>query len=90
MGCSDGEAIAAPQGVGGSGGSRACQGGDAGCAIVTTLPRRRPLPSHKGAQDFDTVCLIGQGSAALVYLVRCRRTGRMSALKVSLFEPLMY
>lgn len=87
MGCSDVEAVAAPEGVGGAGGGRAYQGGDAGCAVVTTLRRRRPLPTEErrrwGAQDFETVCLIGQGSAALVYLVRCRRTGKMSALKVS-------
>lgn len=76
MGCSDGEAISV-LGVGGTGGCRAFQGGNAGCAIA---------PTHRGLRrrgfDLEPVCLIGQGSAALVYLVRCKRTGKMSALKV--------
>ncbi|CAM9844050.1 unnamed protein product [Choristocarpus tenellus] len=32
--------------------------------------------------DFTKLSLIGQGSAALVYLVRSKRTGELSALKV--------
>lgn len=76
MGCSDGEAVSAPQ-LGPAGGYRACHGGDAGSASI---------PPHRGIRrrglSFETTCLIGQGSAALVYLVRCKRTGTMSALKV--------
>ncbi|CAN0123571.1 unnamed protein product, partial [Laminaria digitata] len=81
MGSSEGEAIAAPD-VGGAGGSRAYQGGDAGCAMP---PRPRCRSSRSGRRrerQLETVRLIGQGSDALVYLVRCEVTGRRSALKV--------
>lgn len=77
MGSSDGEAVSVPE-RGGSGGCRAYQGSDAGCAVA---PQRRAM--RRREPDLETVCLIGQGSAALVYLVRSRRTGKMSALKVS-------
>lgn len=33
----------------------------------------------------DSIALIGQGSDALVYLVRNKLTGRMSALKVGVY-----
>lgn len=76
MGCSDGEAMSAPQ-LGPAGGYSACHGGDAGSA---SIPPRRGI--RRRGLSFETTCLIGQGSAALVYLVRCKRTGTMSALKV--------
>lgn len=76
MDCSDGEAVSAPQ-LGPAGGYRACHGGDAGSALI---PPRRGI--RRRGLSFETTCLIGQGSAALVYLVRCKRTGTMSALKV--------
>lgn len=81
MGSSEGEAIAAPD-VGGAGGCRAYQGGDAGSAIAYAPRFRKNRPVRRREHDLDTVCLIGQGSAALVYLVRCKVTGRLSALKV--------
>lgn len=95
MGSAEGEAIAAPD-AGGAGGSRAHQGGDAGCAMQS-LPRVCGKGSYgagtagssgirharRRERQLDSVCLIGQGSAALVYLVRCKETGKMSALKVS-------
>lgn len=87
-GGSDGEAIPAPD-VGGAGGSRAQQGGNAGSAIIASrfCYEDRSAGSRLGLnckreQQLDSLCLIGQGSAALVYLVRCRSTGRLSALKV--------
>lgn len=84
MGCSENEAIAVPD-VGGAGGSRAYQGGDAGCAAVAQVHDSK-LWGHNGRRgggiELDTVCLIGQGSAALVYLVRSKVTGSLSALKV--------
>lgn len=92
MGCSDGEAIAAPN-IAGAGGSRADHGGDAGCAVVPISQRRRRFSTggkwrsaRRGPEDFETLSLIGQGSAALVYLVKCKRTGEVSALKVCFYE----
>lgn len=78
MGSADGEALGAPEGIGEAGGNRAWQGGDGG----NPLPRDTVERPRREPSDFDTECLIGQGSAALVYLVRCKRTRRMSALKV--------
>ncbi|CAM9272683.1 unnamed protein product, partial [Discosporangium mesarthrocarpum] len=43
----------------------------------------RPLQAKLDRpHDFTSLALIGQGSAALVYLVRSNRTGQLSALKV--------
>lgn len=92
MGSSEGEAIAAPD-AGGAGGSRAFQGGDAGCAMEMA-PRARCYRSRSGRvrreRQLESVRLIGQGSDALVYLVRCEVTGRRSALKVRLYSVTLY
>lgn len=79
MGSSEGEAIAPD--VEGAGGSRAYQGGDAGCAMPPRS-RCRSRSGRRRERQLQTVRLIGQGSDALVYLVRCEVTGRRSALKV--------
>ncbi|CAB1104579.1 unnamed protein product [Ectocarpus sp. CCAP 1310/34] len=81
MASSDGEAVTAPAG-GGSGGPRlVCRRSPGGS------PKRCEYSSPKRwcrERQLESVAFIGQGSDANVYLVRCKLTGRMSALKVQL------
>ncbi|CAM9381395.1 unnamed protein product, partial [Ectocarpus sp. 8 AP-2014] len=81
MASSDGEAVAAPAG-GGNGGPRlVCRRSPGGS------PKRCEYGSPKRwcrERQLESVAFIGQGSDANVYLVRCKLTGKMSALKVQL------
>ncbi|CAM9358976.1 unnamed protein product, partial [Scytosiphon promiscuus] len=84
MGSSEGEAIAAPA-VGGNGGGSVCRALSGGREVTFTAP----LPEGCNGQrerrrerQLESVAFIGQGADANVYLVRCKLTGRMSALKV--------
>ncbi|CAM9299439.1 unnamed protein product [Ectocarpus sp. 13 AM-2016] len=82
MASSDGEAVAAPAG-GGNGGPRlVCRrspGGSPKRCEYSISPKR-----WCRERQLESVAFIGQGSDANVYLVRCKLTGRMSALKVQL------
>lgn len=78
MGSSDGETIAAPA-PSQNGGSRSECRQTAG-QVVPSEPHG--FCCRQRERLLDSVALIGQGSDALVYLVRSKLTGRMSALKV--------
>lgn len=84
MGSSDGEAVTAPP-PSQNGGSRSECRQSAG-QVVPSEPHGvcSKRASSRRERSLDSVALIGQGSDALVYLVRSRLTGRLSALKVRL------
>lgn len=85
MGSSDGETIAAPA-PSQNGGSRSECRQTAGLRVLPSEPHGvccRRL--RRRERLLDSIALIGQGSDALVYLVRNKLTGRMSALKVGVY-----
>ncbi|CAN0188444.1 unnamed protein product [Pylaiella littoralis] len=89
MGSSEGEAMAAPS-TSQNGGSRSECRQSAGKVsephpmFRSSQGRSSSIGSRRQRRErqLESVALIGQGSDALVYLVRCQLTGRMSALKV--------
>lgn len=89
MGSSDGETIAAPA-PSQNGGSRSECRQTAGQVVPSICLRSGKNSTQRqthGRRErmLDSVALIGQGSDALVYLVRSKLTGRMSALKVGAY-----
>lgn len=87
MGSSDGETIAAPA-PSQNGGSRSECRQTAGQVVRPSEPHGiccRQQERRRRERLLDSVALIGQGSDALVYLVRSKLTGRMSALKVGVY-----
>eukprot|EP00903_Cladosiphon_okamuranus_P008744 g8376.t1 len=96
MGSSDGEAIAAPAPAQNGGSRSECRqtagevvpserygsSSSSSSSSRSSCCRREYQADGRRERVLDSVALIGQGSDALVYLVRSKLTGRMSALKV--------